>query len=597
MVDLPTVSDGIVTTTAPQSSVTPGVIEQGANLMAGALSKVADATMDVATEQAKKQAANDLMAQKVTRNADGSVNVENPISAPLIFGKAGEAYQAVVQAGTIAQHANNLSQDFTELHTKFPTDPAAFRAAAEAHLAQTEQTVTGPIGEAVQREGQQLLTQHVNAITDKAASLDVTNQASAISAAQSSAKDDVMAMAYGGMSPHDPALLARQAAYEHAVALRAANPLFGYSKEQAALDVQQFHSDVAANMFRHDVDAVYKDQGPNGGYNAALEKAHDILTNPAYKMSEADREGYYHKMTADIHANEALRHQDIAEARAAFNELSMNSAAGNPVGSDEIERVAKAFDAAGDPGGRARVYSAFIRKPLNDSFGQQPIPAQTQQLNALHGANAAAFVNSALIAKGYSPVAAAGIVGNTIHESGVDPYAGGDNGTSGGIAQFHAERLTALKAFAAERGKPASDLQTQVDFIDHELHTTEAGTLAKLQAAKTPEDAAAAFVDYERPAGWTPNDPTGALGYQSRQKQARAIYDGKPADMSMGPAGSAWLIANRERTLGTAADKQWQTVMKDYDESNIRPSLQSVNGFIDAARAARNPALLDRIAP
>src|SRR5665213_3238424 len=107
MVDLPTVSDGIVTTTAPQSSVTPGVIEQGANLMAGALSKVADATMDVATEQAKKQAANDLMARKVTCKSDGSESVESPISAPLSFGKGGGAYRAVGQAGTIAQHTNN----------------------------------------------------------------------------------------------------------------------------------------------------------------------------------------------------------------------------------------------------------------------------------------------------------------------------------------------------------------------------------------------------------------------------------------------------------------------------------------------------------
>jgi hypothetical protein len=596
MVSLPTVGDGVVTSTAPQSSITPGIIEQGANMRAHALGAVADDLMDVAKDQAKTQAADDLINQKVTRNADGSVNVENPASAPLIFGDAGKLYQDAIQTGTIAQHANALSQDFTQLHAQFPADPQGFRAAAEAHLQKTAQDVTGPIGQAVQAEGQQLLTQHVNAITDKAASLDVTTQASAISASQTSARDDVLAMARGGMSANDPALLARQAAYEHSVALRSANPLFGYSKEQAALDVQSFHSEVAANMLLHDVDKVYQDQGPNGGYQAALAKANDILTNPAYAMSQQDREAYYHKATADIRANEAIRHQDVAEARAALSELSMASAAGSPVSSDQIEQVAHAFDAAGDPGGRARTYSMFIRKPLNDSFGQQPLATQTQQLNALHGANAAAFVNSALIAKGYSPVAAAGIVGNTIHESGVDPTAVGDNGTSGGIAQFHNERLANLKAFAAERGKPASDLQTQVDFIDHELHTTETGTLAKLQAAKTPEEAGAAFIDYERPQGWSPQNPAGGLGYESRKALARQIYDGKPADMSMGPAGSMWLEANRQRTVATAAQAQWQTIMKDYNESNIRPPLQTVNDVVNAARASRNAALLDTIA-
>ena len=125
--------------------------------------------MDVSKELAKNQAADDLMNQKITRNPDGSVNVENPASAPLLFGDAARAYHEAVQTGTIAQHSNALSQDFADLHTKYPTDPAAFKAAAEAHLAKTAQNVTGPIGEAVQREGQQLLTQHFNSITSTTA--------------------------------------------------------------------------------------------------------------------------------------------------------------------------------------------------------------------------------------------------------------------------------------------------------------------------------------------------------------------------------------------------------------------------------------------
>src|SRR5581483_10908211 len=107
---------------------------------------------------------------------------------------------------------------------------------------------------------------------------------------------------------------------------------------------------------------------------------------------------------------------------------------------------------------------SFIRKPLNDAFGQQPLAAQTQQLTALQGANAAAAAHQFFVGKGYTPEQAAGIVGNLVHESGMNPSAVGDAGTSGGLAQFHNERLTALKAYAASAGKPATDFQTQLEF-------------------------------------------------------------------------------------------------------------------------------------
>ena len=195
MVDLPKASDAIVTSTAPTSAITSGVIQQQANQRAAAIDSVATGLMDVSKELAKNQAADDLMNQKITRNPDGSVNVENPASAPLLFGDAARAYHEAVQTGTIAQHSNALSQDFADLHTKYPTDPAAFKAAAEAHLAKTAQNVTGPIGEAVQREGQQLLTQHFNSITSTTASNDIENQKKSITSQIEDQKNTAIALA------------------------------------------------------------------------------------------------------------------------------------------------------------------------------------------------------------------------------------------------------------------------------------------------------------------------------------------------------------------------------------------------------------------
>jgi hypothetical protein len=595
MVSLPTVGNGIVTSTAPQSSVTPGVIEQGANLMAGALGKVADATMDVATDMAKTQAANDLQNQKVTLDADGNVSVVNPANS-VIFGKAGDLYHAAIQAGTIAQHSNVVSQEMNDIHEKYQADPVGFKTASDAWTEQyASQHGGGEVGQAITQQAAQLQTQHLNAITNTASKLDLAKQNGALTAAQSSAQDDVFAMLRGGANLADPAVQSRIATVDSTLNARAANPLFGYSKEQAQFDSDAFHSEAGASRWLYDVDQTYKD--PNGGYQKALDKAQDILSNPAYKLSEAQRDQYYHRATAEIHTNEALRRQDVAEVRAGFSDLQMQSATGGRVDSDQVENLGKAADAAGDPGLKARIFAAFIRKPLNDSFGQQPIPQMTQQIAAMDGVHAAAFVNSALMAKGFSPIAAAGMVGNTIHEAGVNPYASGDAGTSGGIAQWHNERLTALRQFAAAQGKPATDLQTQVDFIDHELHTTETGTLAKLQAARTPEEAAVAFMDYERPQGWSPQNPAGGLGYESRQRQARAVFDGKPADMSLGPAGSAWLVQNRKNTLDDAATKQWQAVMKDYNstESSTLPSLKTVSDIVDAARMTNNAPLLEQI--
>lgn len=601
MVDLPKVSNAIVTSQAPTSAVTPGLIQQQANDRAAAIDKqsaaygtAADALMGVSKDLAKQQAADDLMKQKVTRDADGNVSVENPASAPLIFGDAGKLYQDAIQTGTIAQHSNSLSQDFANLHQQYPTDPAGFKAAADSHLAKTAQIVTGPVGEAVQQAGQQLLTQHFNAITSTAATADLATINSAISANQDSARDDVFAMLRNGAAVTAPAVQGKIAQYDAMTERRAANPLLHYSQEQAQLDRETFHNEATANKFIFDVNQTYKD--PNGGYKAALDKAQDILTNPGYGLSQQAREQYYHRAVGEIHTNEAIRKQDLGEARAGFNELTLRSAAGGRIDSDEVEQNAKAFNDAGDPGGASRVRASFIRKPLNDDFSKQPLPMQTQQLAALQGMSAVRGDVSYLINKGYSPAAAAGAASHFVHEGGGDSAAIGDDGTSGGIAQFHNERLDALKTFAAARGKPWTDHTTQLDFVDHELHTTESATLAKLQAAKTPEEATAAFYDYERPAGWKPGDLSGVKDVQSRTALARAIFDGKAGDTSLGPAGSAWFIAHRQAEIDDVATKQWQIVMKDYTTEATRPSLQTVNDVVTAASRTNNAALLEQIA-
>jgi hypothetical protein len=127
------------------------------------------------------------------------------------------------------------------------------------------------------------------------------------------------------------------------------------------------------------------------------------------------------------------------------------------------------------------------------------------------------------IDKGYSPPQAAGIVGNLVQESGVNPNGPrGDNGTAAGIAQWRGDRLANLQRFAASAGADPKDLLTQLEFVHRELGGPERSAYTSLKASDTAPAAARAFVGFERPQGWRPGDPSGAHGLSNRVASAVA---------------------------------------------------------------------------
>lgn len=107
--------------------------------------------------------------------------------------------------------------------------------------------------------------------------------------------------------------------------------------------------------------------------------------------------------------------------------------------------------------------------------------------------------------QGYSPAGAAGIVGNFGQESGGNPAVIGDQGTSGGLGQWHAERFQNLKNFAAQSGRDWRDPAAQLKFADHEIRNTP-GLFNSLNRASNPSAAAVIFQNqFERPAPATAN--------------------------------------------------------------------------------------------
>jgi hypothetical protein len=108
-----------------------------------------------------------------------------------------------------------------------------------------------------------------------------------------------------------------------------------------------------------------------------------------------------------------------------------------------------------------------------------------------------------------NPVQASGILGNMQTESSFQTAALNHQEGAIGLCQWEGGRRQELEAFAAAQGKPVTDWHVQVDFLMHELKTTESGAWQHIQAARTPAEAAAAFDQYyERSAGTSRGERT-----------------------------------------------------------------------------------------
>jgi murein DD-endopeptidase MepM/ murein hydrolase activator NlpD len=108
-----------------------------------------------------------------------------------------------------------------------------------------------------------------------------------------------------------------------------------------------------------------------------------------------------------------------------------------------------------------------------------------------------------LVSKGLSANGATGVVSNLLAESGLRTGAVGDQGSSYGIAQWHAGRWDNLNRFAKNSGLDPSSLDAQSQFLMHELN--KKGYSGLMSTLTNPNvsayDATAAFMrTFERPA-------------------------------------------------------------------------------------------------
>lgn len=107
--------------------------------------------------------------------------------------------------------------------------------------------------------------------------------------------------------------------------------------------------------------------------------------------------------------------------------------------------------------------------------------------------NGASQVVQGLVNRGVPINAAIGLAGNIAVESGFDtsineinPIVEGSRGGYG-LIQWTGPRRRQLEAYAGDK---VADLDTQLDFLVHELKTTEKSAAAQIYAAQDPETAA-----------------------------------------------------------------------------------------------------------
>ena len=111
--------------------------------------------------------------------------------------------------------------------------------------------------------------------------------------------------------------------------------------------------------------------------------------------------------------------------------------------------------------------------------------------------------------RGFAKDEAAAIVGNMWAESTFNPSAQGAGGDFG-LLQWLGIRKKELMKFAKKRNTPATNLNTQLDFIKYEMLNEYDGTYAyesrqfqKIASGKSAKDKAYLFAKYcERPVGW-----------------------------------------------------------------------------------------------
>lgn len=112
--------------------------------------------------------------------------------------------------------------------------------------------------------------------------------------------------------------------------------------------------------------------------------------------------------------------------------------------------------------------------------------------------NNSAYIYQGLLSRGYNPAQAAALAGNIEQESSFNPTAWNGSSQAGGLMQWRQDRLSGLESYANQTGRSPANIDTQLDYIVHEMQGPEAKSSADFLNATTVPEANAALKSYVR---------------------------------------------------------------------------------------------------
>jgi hypothetical protein len=498
------------------------------------------------------------------------------------------------QVGYLADQDVEIQRKQIELRNLHANDPKAFDAAwqgyAEGKLSEAAPWAVPQVRSKLGHSGNTAFSAILNETRVKSDS----NAKASWAALEDQAANDVYGAAMAGTlgTPEGQAKLLK---YRGVVDTGVTSTFI--PREVADQRIGKLESVATVFATRDHVKTMFEGQGPI----AATREIDAIVRDEKLKLSPEQRLTLGSRLRADVHAWDAERQQNLSGVDLEAQSLLKAKQGGIPISQGRIDEVVDRYKRFG---GQAQAASFLADAQHSDDLsflGRVPVreaAAWVDRYKTERGFNsppqAAKTAVDFFTSRGWSPAQAQGIVGNLIHESGLNPNAVHDNNTGLGIAGHRLERLDAMRAFAKERGKPVNDYQTQLEFIDQELRTSEGKAGAAVRAATTPEQAAAAFIHFERPLGYDPADTSKSHGYSNRVAQAVRLAGGTVPAATV--SDTTFIGKANAMVSKRVSDEADAMIAGMADKDNpVLPTEARLNDLLTAAAATNTPEVLQKV--
>jgi hypothetical protein len=478
-----------------------------------------------------------------------------------------EVHQA--QVGYLADQNVEIARKRIEMRDQFASNPDGFDAAwagyTEGKVGQAEPWALPHIKKLLGTEGNAAYS----AILGEKRAEDGRLDASRIGALATQTSSDVIGAAMAGTlgSPDGEIKIGKfRAVLDSAVTSRL------MPKEKADLLFDDTMSKAQGEIAARDGVQVYREKG----FDAAVDHLKKgILENETLSLKGESRYKAFNRGLSAVRLAAAQDKEDRGAIVESSKDLRARLASNQPVDEGEIRDHLKELQRTGAAAEFKRLSvdyavtaaTAPYRSGLSLKNFATAVASERVNVTAPKVDPAMQF----FLGKGWSREQAAGIVGNLLQESGtLDPTQSHDSGTGIGIAGWRLERRKALEGFAAARGKSATDFETQLEFVDHELRTSEGAVGARLRQAKTAGQAAEAFISFERPAGWTPENPRAGHGFTNRVRNAQTLIGEKSDPTEFVGVPFAGEIAKRvQGQFVDQARKAWPDFKARIDQGKV----------------------------